>query len=571
MNANVDGMNKPSPTASVNTPSAHDSDQDFDPSAEMLINDFDDEHTLEEEEANDDCSNITNEIMDLKKEGEMPIEQLLALYGYEQSGNKADKPEQPESSNHGEGTNDGGNKNNCSYSEETAANASQETQVNTPSTTAVPTLTTNTRSSRHLEELSSQWTLPASAAPLPNTNLLIDRDESDMEDDDDEEDDEEEENDEDDEEDEGGDDWRRTIQVGSDYQAVIPDGLNGYGNVPPYENEDKLLWDASVLPEEVVVNFLRQISQIDVIENTDTLGTPGGTNGSGDNPESTTSTTVQPLKETTNLLHTSNIRDDEIALYLLHQCGHNVEEALRRKKIQQNSPFETMSSWSEEECINFEDGIRLYGKDFHQIQKNKVPTRSVGELVQFYYLWKKTERHDMYASKWRVEKKKYSLHPGTTDYMDRFIDEQENLALQAHSMSTSNYTRQQSHGSYSIIHYNYNTSSSGSASGQQPSNVPSRENVSDNISDPSTSQSNGAGLITGKSSNSVSSNITLSNGPETVNRNVAVSTTTNDSLTSGVSRENVQINSSNTNPSKTTSTSDLFSPLSKIRMNIVDR
>ena len=53
--------------------------------------------------------------------------------------------------------------------------------------------------------------------------------------------------------------------------------------------------------------------------------------------------------------------------------------------------------------------------------------RSVGELVQFYYLWKKTERHDILANRARLEKKRYALHPGTTDYMDRFLDEQEAL------------------------------------------------------------------------------------------------------------------------------------------------
>jgi hypothetical protein len=48
-----------------------------------------------------------------------------------------------------------------------------------------------------------------------------------------------------------------------------------------------------------------------------------------------------------------------------------------------------------------------------------VGTRAVGELVQFYYLWKKTERHDVFANSFRIEKKKYTLHPGTTDYMER--------------------------------------------------------------------------------------------------------------------------------------------------------
>ena len=50
--------------------------------------------------------------------------------------------------------------------------------------------------------------------------------------------------------------------------------------------------------------------------------------------------------------------------------------------------------------------------------------RSVGELVQFYYLWKKTERHDVFANSFRIEKKKYTLHPGTTDYMERYVNRQ---------------------------------------------------------------------------------------------------------------------------------------------------
>lgn len=52
-------------------------------------------------------------------------------------------------------------------------------------------------------------------------------------------------------------------------------------------------------------------------------------------------------------------------------------------------------------------------------------TRSVGELVQFYYLWKKSERHDIFANKNKLEKKKYTLHPGLTDFMDRFLEDQD--------------------------------------------------------------------------------------------------------------------------------------------------
>lgn len=45
--------------------------------------------------------------------------------------------------------------------------------------------------------------------------------------------------------------------------------------------------------------------------------------------------------------------------------------------------------------------------------------------MQFYYLWKKSERHDIFANKTRLEKKKYSLHPGLTDFMDRFLEDQD--------------------------------------------------------------------------------------------------------------------------------------------------
>lgn len=42
------------------------SDGDFDPSAEMMVNDFDDEHTLDEEEAVDADANF-DEIDDLQR------------------------------------------------------------------------------------------------------------------------------------------------------------------------------------------------------------------------------------------------------------------------------------------------------------------------------------------------------------------------------------------------------------------------------------------------------------------------------------------------------------------------
>lgn len=170
-------------------------------------------------------------------------------------------------------------------------------------------------------------------------------------------------------------DWRKTIMVGSEYQAMIPEGLCRYDDALPYENEDKILWDPTNLSEDAVVSFLKKVPGV----------------GGGSNSQIT--------------------RDDEQALFLLLQCGFNVEEALRRRQMNVVAATDTMSLWSDEECRNFESGLRTYGKDFHLIQQNKVRTRSVGELVQFYYLWKKTERHDVFANEVRNEKKKHTGLP----------------------------------------------------------------------------------------------------------------------------------------------------------------
>lgn len=42
-------------------------DHDFDPSAEMLVHDYDDERTLEEEEMMEESKNFSSEIEDLEK------------------------------------------------------------------------------------------------------------------------------------------------------------------------------------------------------------------------------------------------------------------------------------------------------------------------------------------------------------------------------------------------------------------------------------------------------------------------------------------------------------------------
>ncbi|XP_970158.2 mesoderm induction early response protein 1 isoform X2 [Tribolium castaneum] len=321
-------------------------DKLFDPSVDMLVNDFDDERTLEEEEAlaAGESEDPNAELSSLQKESNMPLEELLALYGYrgENQENESPVEEDPDPSEPME---------------------EQESETDPPDQPS---------KLRALYENIPENDQDA-ARLLRSVSRVSEEEEEDYDYSPDE------------------DEWRKTIMVGSDYQAQIPEGLCHYDDALPYENEDKLLWDPLVINSTVTEDFLKKASEI--------------------------SKPPIPMG--------SHLRDDEQALYLLQQCGHNVEEALRRLRMNVAPSSETMSLWSEEECRNFEAGVRCYGKNFHLIQQNKVRTRSVGELVQFYYLWKKSERHDIFANKTRLEKKKYTLHPGLTDFMDRFLEDQD--------------------------------------------------------------------------------------------------------------------------------------------------
>ncbi|KAG8199206.1 hypothetical protein JTE90_016029 [Oedothorax gibbosus] len=371
--------------------SSADSDQDFDPSAEMLVNDFDDEHTLEEEEAMESVDSVTNELDDLQREGEMPLNKVLAMYGYESSVEYEDTVQEVPEQDSDSSLLDTPEQTMESHS----SSQSMLHSIHSPGSDSCPS------EIRRIDEVIDLEFRPETPLPMSSSRPLLrsvhhQQDES---------------------SDTGTDydyspdeDWRKIIQVGPDFQAVIPEGLSEYDDAPAYENEDRLLWDPSQLTDEEVEEYLRLSRQAKASPSIGPTSTPP----------------AQPTHPINAVPTGSHVRDDEQALFLLLQCGHNREEALRRRRMQPLPPADTMSLWSEDECRSFELGIKAYGKDFHLIQLNKVRTRAVSELVQFYYLWKKTERHDVFAGKNRIEKKKYALHPGTTDYMDRFLDEQEN-------------------------------------------------------------------------------------------------------------------------------------------------
>ncbi|XP_004623145.2 mesoderm induction early response protein 3 isoform X2 [Octodon degus] len=345
-------------------------DHDFDPTAEMLVHDYDDERTLEEEEMMDEGKNFSSEIEDLEKEGSMPLEDLLAFYGYESAIPVA--------------TNSSANSSPSELADELPdmtldkeeiakdllSGDDEETQSSADDLT--PSVTSHEASDFFPRPLRS------------NTTCDGDK-ESEVED----------------AEMDGGnspEDLRKEIMIGLQYQAEIPPYLGEYdGSEKVYEHEDQLLWRPDVVLESKVKEYLVE-----------------------------TSVRTGSEKVMDKISAGAHTRDNEQALYELLKCNHNIKEAVERYCCS-GKAAQGMTAWTEEECRSFEHALMLYGKDFHLIQKNKVRTRTVAECVAFYYMWKKSERYDYFAQQTKFGKKRYNHHPGVTDYMDRLVDETEAL------------------------------------------------------------------------------------------------------------------------------------------------
>eukprot|EP00063_Salmo_salar_P070162 XP_014044997.1 PREDICTED: mesoderm induction early response protein 1-like isoform X1 [Salmo salar] len=375
------------PSVGSTSPGGSAEDHEFGFSADILVHDFDDERTLEEEERLEGETNFSNEIDDLAREGEMPIHELLSMYGCG-GGSPADGEDEEEDEEDFEDEEELEDE----EEEEEEDLDNDESSRNTGELKRNKTERVKISSGMGNEnQLSSEGRTRSvkshgTAELIRGSQTLKYFENKDAE--------------EESEEDENyvpSEDWKKEIMVGSMYQAETPPGLCKYKDYEKvYENDDQLLWDPEFLPEGKVVEFLSQASK-----------RTGEEKGVDAIPEG------------------SHIKDNEQALYELVRCEFDTEEALRRLKFNVKAAREELSVWTEDECRYFEQGLKGYGKDFHSIQANKVRTRSVGECVAFYYMWKKSERYDFFAQQTRLGKRKYSLHPGVTDYMDRLLDETE--------------------------------------------------------------------------------------------------------------------------------------------------
>ncbi|XP_061457585.1 mesoderm induction early response protein 2 isoform X2 [Rhineura floridana] len=330
----------------------------------------------EEEEEQDHAQGKAKPLEELEKSfnasqnSEMPFEELLALYGYEAS--------DPISEQESESNDASPNLPDMTLDKEQIAkdllSGEEEEETQSSADDLTPSVTSHDASDLFPNQTGSNFLADEDKGPCSSPCASFSAEDS--------------------EEDSiPANDCKKEIMVGPQYQAAVPLlHLNRHGE-KVYENDDQLLWDPNILPEREVEDFLyRAIKRRwDEISN---ASLPEG----------------------------EMVKDNEQALYELVKCNFNAEEALRRLRFNVKVIQDELCAWSEEECRNFEHGFRVHGKNFHLIQANKVRTRSVGECVEYYYMWKKSERYDYFTQQTRFGRKKYVLQPGATDYVDNFLD-----------------------------------------------------------------------------------------------------------------------------------------------------
>lgn len=347
---------------------------DKDPDEDFCPNDNDDEDeegkddeaTLEEQEKLENQADIAEELDALNEEQEMPIEDLMKLYGY-------GKP----SLQNSDSTNDGENE------QEESPCGTQDTSHNRENSSS--TITDEFRGDHN--------------SNLDNLKFYLASGSEDFEDED-----EDGENDVDYEPVQLNDDlWRKTIRIGPEYQADVPDteslqipiiitrnsnSSNNDGSNEDQNNDQKellcwnqgLVWNGHKISESDVEDFLSKFYL-----------------SFGEHE-------AQKFKTPISLV------DNESALLALLECNFDFESTLQKISGQQKAILTAderiLILWTENEIVAFEEALKTNGKNFNLIQK-LIPTKCVKDVVEFYYLWKLSPMYTEFTRRLEDEYTKY--------------------------------------------------------------------------------------------------------------------------------------------------------------------
>jgi len=175
---------------------------------------------------------------------------------------------------------------------------------------------------------------------------------------------------------------RGEIKIGSNYQAEVP---TIEGMIDPDEDDrregdlEDLVWSPHHhLTDKVIDQFLVLSRSV----------------GTFARAVDAASTLKQPS------LHMSAAaasRDITLfhAMELLHHCNYDFARA-SLKLVEGRSPHlctDQMEDWTTAEAGLFEEAMEKYGKGFNEIWTDFLPWKTVKNIVEYYYMWKTTDRY----------------------------------------------------------------------------------------------------------------------------------------------------------------------------------
>ncbi|XP_031165919.1 metastasis-associated protein MTA1 isoform X1 [Sander lucioperca] len=170
------------------------------------------------------------------------------------------------------------------------------------------------------------------------------------------------------------------IRVGNKYQADITDLLKeGEDDGRDLEKLEEKVWDPnSSLTEKQIDQFLV------VARSVGTFARALDCSSSVRQPSLHMSAAAASRDIT--LFH---------AMDTLHATGYDMTRAITAL-VPQGGPVlcrDEMEEWSASEANLFEEALEKYGKDFTDIQQDFLPWKSLTSIIEYYYMWKTTDRY----------------------------------------------------------------------------------------------------------------------------------------------------------------------------------
>ncbi|XP_055696703.1 metastasis-associated protein MTA3 isoform X1 [Lutzomyia longipalpis] len=83
------------------------------------------------------------------------------------------------------------------------------------------------------------------------------------------------------------------------------------------------------------------------------------------------------------------------AMDTLHKHNYSIESAMC-SLVPSSGPVlcrDEMEEWSASEANLFEEALEKYGKDFNDIRQDFLPWKTLKNIVEYYYMWKTTDRY----------------------------------------------------------------------------------------------------------------------------------------------------------------------------------